>query len=164
MLLLVITIGKENFGIDISKVIEIVPIVKLEKIPKSPDYIAGYFNYRGEIIPVMDISYLVSNKPSKLLLSTRIIIMDYSDSLDKTYKIGFLAESLTETVTINSSELSVPGINLLDNSMKSGMILNEEQGMVYHLDLLKLLPLELINYIGQASEKLSLMSSNLVTT
>ncbi len=47
-------VGKENFGVPIDIVHEIVPMMEITAVPDSPTYIEGVINLRGKIIPVVD--------------------------------------------------------------------------------------------------------------
>ncbi|MRR07102.1 MAG: purine-binding chemotaxis protein CheW [Deltaproteobacteria bacterium] len=47
-------IGDEEFCLDILKVQEIIRLVEITRIPKSPDYVEGVINLRGNVIPIFD--------------------------------------------------------------------------------------------------------------
>ena len=48
-------IGKENFGVPIGMVREIVRMMEITAVPDSPAYVEGVINLRGKIIPVIDL-------------------------------------------------------------------------------------------------------------
>ncbi len=48
-------IGKENFGVPIAIVHEIVRMMEITVVPDAPSYIEGVINLRGKIIPVVDL-------------------------------------------------------------------------------------------------------------
>jgi len=52
---LTFTVGKEDYGIEIYHVTEIIGIQKITDVPDMPDYIKGVINLRGKVIPVMDV-------------------------------------------------------------------------------------------------------------
>lgn len=45
----------EEYGLEILKVHEIIGIMPITRIPRSPDYIRGVINLRGKVIPIMDL-------------------------------------------------------------------------------------------------------------
>ena len=47
-------LAKEEYGIEIIKVKEIIGVMTITKVPRTPDYIRGVINLRGKVIPVMD--------------------------------------------------------------------------------------------------------------
>ena len=51
-------LDNEEYGIGIIKIREIIKMMKIRSIPRTPDYIKGVINLRGEVIPVMDISFV----------------------------------------------------------------------------------------------------------
>ncbi|HKL27331.1 MAG TPA: chemotaxis protein CheW, partial [Desulfuromonadales bacterium] len=48
-------LGKEDFGIEIRHVTEIIGIQKITEVPDMPDFVRGVINLRGQVIPVMDV-------------------------------------------------------------------------------------------------------------
>ena len=52
---IVVKIGNEQYGIDISYVDNIVRMQKITRVPKAQAYFKGIINLRGEIVPVMSI-------------------------------------------------------------------------------------------------------------
>ncbi|RJP61399.1 MAG: purine-binding chemotaxis protein CheW, partial [Ignavibacteriales bacterium] len=48
-------IGKEEFGVDILKVQEIIKIISITKVPNSPHFVEGVINLRGRVIPIIDL-------------------------------------------------------------------------------------------------------------
>ena len=51
-------LGAEQYGIDISKIKEILAPINITHIPKTPDFVKGVINLRGSIIPVVDIQLM----------------------------------------------------------------------------------------------------------
>ena len=52
---IVVKIGSEQYGIDISYIDNIVRMQKITRVPTSQFYFKGVINLRGEVIPVMSI-------------------------------------------------------------------------------------------------------------
>src|SRR6201993_3381812 len=48
-------IGKEEFGVGVLKVREIMGIQDITAVPQTPDYLKGVINLRGKVIPVIDL-------------------------------------------------------------------------------------------------------------
>ncbi|NLP46828.1 MAG: chemotaxis protein CheW, partial [Epulopiscium sp.] len=51
----VVTLEREHFGIDIQQVETIIRMRDITRVPKSPFFIKGVINLRGDIIPVMSL-------------------------------------------------------------------------------------------------------------
>ena len=52
---IVVKIGNEQYGIDISYIDNIVRMQKITRVPKIQTYFKGVINLRGEIVPVMSV-------------------------------------------------------------------------------------------------------------
>ena len=52
MLLLLLRLGTDRYALDARQVVEVIPVIKLKRIPPAPAYVAGMFNYRGKPVPV----------------------------------------------------------------------------------------------------------------
>jgi len=139
MLLLLFEIGAGRYALDINQIIEIVPLVKLKKIPATPDFVAGLMNYRGEGTPVIDLNQLFESVPFEDALSTRIIIVKYPvpDKGDK--HLALIANNVTETVRTKLTKPPPTGV-LMDKSLYDGEVTPETSDMIQWFDFNKMLP------------------------
>ena len=133
------TCEKERYGIDVRQIIEVVSMVRFKKIPRSPDYIAGLFKYRGSIVPVIDLTELLAGSRSKPLLSTRIILVYCTGSDKELHILGLLAEKVTDTMMSSEADFHSPGIES-DDTPYLGTITTDTDGMIQLIDPMKLLP------------------------
>lgn len=141
MLFMQFTIGKDRYLLEARNIIEIVPYVNLKRIPKAPPYVAGLLNYRGDAIPVIDICYLMGDKPCELRLSSRIALVNHKNDAGESICIGLLMEHLTETVRFNEDDFSDSGVNLNDNSCLGKVIIDNDR-IVQWVDIRKVIPEE----------------------
>ena len=74
MLTLLFNLGKDTFAVDSARVVEVIPRINLKKLARSSAHIAGVFDYRGRIVPVVDLCRLICGTDCKESLSTRIIL------------------------------------------------------------------------------------------
>ena len=58
-------LGKEDYGIEIRFVTEIIGVQKITEVPDMPDFLKGVINLRGKVIPVMDVRtrFKLSERP-----------------------------------------------------------------------------------------------------
>ena len=98
MLVLLFYLGDVMYTIECQHVREIAPMVTLKELPRAPEFFVGFFNYRGMIVPVIDLGQLIHDSPCRKRLSTRIILVDYlkNDSTPAVY--GLIAERVTEAI------------------------------------------------------------------
>ena len=58
---LTFVLGKEEYGIEILKVREIIGLMDITTVPQTPEYMKGVINLRGKVIPVIDLRLEVFN-------------------------------------------------------------------------------------------------------
>ena len=139
MLFLLFHVGRERYCLEASKVIEVAPMVHFNTLPRVPAYVPGLVNYRGAVVPVIDLSAMLTGVMCRPLLSTRIILIDYV-SIDKTHHtLGLLAEHVTETISCREDAFQPPGIEIGDARFLSGVIFTEE-GMIQKVEVERILP------------------------
>lgn len=148
MLHLLFKLGKDRYLLNTSQITEVVPLVKLKKIPRSPVHVAGLMNYRGVIVPVVDLCALTMEKPCASKQSTRIIIVSYSFSENDQKLLGIIAEQVTETKNVTAHQFSSGGILLEDTEDKDNDG-EESDDMVQLFDLQRMVPKSEIEYLYQ---------------
>ena len=111
MLLLTFQADNQHFAINAGNVLEVIPIVKIRKLPGTPDFVRGVLNYRGTPVPVIDITLMLSGRPSAEHLSSRIILVKYPGNGESKNVLGVLAEHVTGTATRDAGEFAVSGID-----------------------------------------------------
>ena len=139
MLLLLFNIGKDRFGLEVNHIIEILPLVEFKIAPHTPEYVAGLFNYRGTIVPVIDLSMLISGTPSRPLLSTRIILVDYIRSDYNHHVLGLMAEYVTETIPCREEDFK-PSTIVSKTAQYIGDIIIHEDEMIQRIKIENILP------------------------
>jgi chemotaxis-related protein WspB len=71
VLMLLLHIGKDVYAVDCDRVVEVVPLVVLKEIPHAPPHVAGVFDYRGRIVPVVDLCVILARRRCAARLSSR---------------------------------------------------------------------------------------------
>lgn len=110
MLLIKFKIGGEYYALDTDDVIEIIPAITFRPVPGTPDFFLGLFDYRGQILPVIDICQLTIGISSVIRLSTRIILLNFPFK-DKKVILGLLAEDVTDVIDVEESSFQDTGIS-----------------------------------------------------
>lgn len=129
-LMLLFYIGNKRYALDAANVEEIIPLVKIEEITEDNEKLAGHINYRGRMIPVIDMARHLHGRPSRKMLSTRIMIMNPGD---KSEIFGIIAEKVTETQYVEDSSIEHPLLE--DPQQKLNGILLEKEGIVRNMKL-----------------------------
>jgi chemotaxis-related protein WspB len=110
MLFIFFKLGKDQYAMEASRVIEVVPCLPLRPQPGAPGYVAGIFNYHGVVVPVVDLGTLASGVPCQERLSTRIMLVEHTlkDGAKKT--LGLIAEAVTDAIEKEPSDFSAAGV------------------------------------------------------
>ncbi|MCT7981426.1 chemotaxis protein CheW [Laspinema sp. C5] len=138
MLMLLFYVGPDRYALGCSQVVEVIPLVELRKLYHAPEYMAGLFNYRGSIVPVLDLCHLIQGSGSGNCLSTRIILVNYQQKNQTSRLIGLMAERVTDTLNVPESQFNDEGIHL-ENAAYLGKIIMDEEGTIQQLRLDSLL-------------------------
>lgn len=138
MLLLLFSAGGPLYAMESKDVVEVIPRVSLRPAVNLPAYVAGLFNYRGAVVPVLDLCVLIHNRPSGQNLSSRIIMVTSGDGQGTDHCLGLLAEGVTDTISRRLDAFHDTGLSQASQPFLGGMTL-DERGMVQILHLRTLL-------------------------
>lgn len=142
MLYLLLHLGNDGYALDARRIVEVVPMVNLKPLPHAQDYVAGLFDYRGQLVPVIDLCQLACQRTCRAYQTTRIILVEYTNPAGATHTLGLLAEGVTETIKIKESDLQDGGIHLPEAPYLGGLS-KTTQGLIQLIDIGQLLPREL---------------------
>lgn len=144
-------IGKEQFGVDILMVQEIIRMAPITSIPDSPDFIEGVINLRGHIIPVIDLRKRLKLGPSaeENKNNTRILIVNFQDRVT-----GFIVDAVSEVLKIPKSFI-VPPPDIVVAGQKSQYIYGVcklDERLLILLDFSKILQVEEIKKLMEVQD------------
>ena len=115
---IVVKIGGEHYGIDISYIDNIVRMSKITRVPKAPSYYRGVINLRGEIVPIMNLRLKIGLDEIEYTKDTRIIII----KTENFGKIGLIVDAVKEVVALEEEQLEkLPYDNTEDNHFVSAV-------------------------------------------
>ena len=96
-------LGKEEFGVNILKVREIVRYQQIARVPQTSDFIAGIINLRGNIIPVIDLRKKVGLPEIEKDDKTRIIVFYVADKL-----VGMIVDRVEQVIRLRQDQIEPP--------------------------------------------------------
>ncbi|MEI8388386.1 MAG: chemotaxis protein CheW [bacterium] len=110
---IIFKLGSEEYAVPISCVQEIIMPQKATRIPKSPLYVEGVINLRGNIIPVIDgkKKFLLKDKQDNSLIDKRIMILEVESETT-----GLIVDNVNEVINLNISEIEPTPIDLAENA------------------------------------------------
>lgn len=101
---IVVKLGSEQYGIDISYVDNIIRMQKITRVPSAQHYFNGIINLRGEIVPVMSIRKKMGFEEDVVTNASRIIVLKIQDL----GKIGIMVDEVKEVVNLVNEEIEKP--------------------------------------------------------
>jgi chemotaxis-related protein WspB len=129
MMFLLFHLGNDRYALEARRIIEVLPLLELKRIPNAPRGVAGIFNYRGRPVPAIDLSELTLGEASGKHLSTRIIIINYPDESGKLHPLGLIAERATEIIRRDTGDFADPGLKFGD-APYLGPVSTDSQGVI----------------------------------
>lgn len=90
---------KEVFGLRILKVREIIGLMDITKVPRTPQYIRGVINLRGKVIPVIDLRRKFGMNAADDTDQTCIIVAELQLH-DSACQMGVLVDAVSEVLDI----------------------------------------------------------------
>jgi chemotaxis-related protein WspB len=148
MLVLYFAIGPQRCAIESRVVIEVTPRVQLAAAALAPAHVAGFFNFRGAIVPVIDLCRLFLERPCRDAFSTRIVVVRYPEANGCGRPLGLLAEGVVSTGKINPTKLKDAGL-AIPNAPFLGQVHAQEQAIVQFVRVEQLLTAELKSILFQ---------------
>jgi len=100
---LTFTVGKEDYGIEISHVTEIIGIQKITDVPDMPAYIKGVINLRGKVIPVMDVRLRFRMPEREYDDRTCTVVVNVNGT-----PVGLVVDTVKEVVDIPENQIELP--------------------------------------------------------
>lgn len=138
MLFVLFQLGNDRYALEAKRVVEVIPLLALKKIPQSPRGVAGIFVYRGRPVPALDLCELTFDRPAYERLSTRILVINCSEAGGPEQLLGLIAERATETIHRNREDFVDAGVKLAATPFL-GPVVMDEKGVIQLLHAQKLL-------------------------
>lgn len=93
-------LGEEEYAVDVAQVQEIVRLVSITPVPRSPDHVEGVINLRGRIVPVVDLALRLGLPKRERTSASRIVITQVGDRT-----VGMLVDAVSEVLRLPASQI-----------------------------------------------------------
>ena len=97
-------LSDEIFGVDISKVREVLDFTTVTKVPQTPEFMRGVINLRGSVVPVVDLRLKFGMTKTEKSVNTCIIIVEVNVDQETTI-LGCLADSVQEVMDLEPNQI-----------------------------------------------------------
>ena len=94
----------EDYGISLLKVREIIGMMPITSVPRTPDFVKGVINLRGKVIPVTDLRLRFGMPEIDYTDRTCIIVVEVAGQ-DTTLQMGIVVDAVTEVLPVKAEEI-----------------------------------------------------------
>jgi len=158
---LTFTLDSEEYGIGILKIKEIIGMMSITTIPRTPEFVKGVINLRGKVIPVVDLRLRFGMDTIEYTERTCIIVVEI-EGPSGTVMIGVVVDAVSEVLNIKGEDIEdTPTFGTRLNTDYILGMAKMEGGVKILLDIDQVLSNEELNLLEKA-ENSSLPISLLV--
>ncbi len=100
-------LGAENFGLEILKVQEIIGLMNITAVPRTPPFVRGVINLRGKVIPVIDLrlKFGMAAKQDNELTCVMVVQITMNGAL---VTMGVIVDQVSEVMEIKAEQVEPP--------------------------------------------------------
>ena len=97
---LTFVLAEEEYGLEILKVREIIGMMEITSVPRTPEYVKGVINLRGKVIPVVELRLKFGIEEAERTEETCIIVVDVGE-----VEMGIIVDKVSEVLNIKADEI-----------------------------------------------------------
>lgn len=97
-------LGKEEYGLELVRVREIIALMDITPVPLAPDYVRGVMNLRGRVIPVVDLRRKFGMAPTEDHDRKCIIVCDVRRN-EQPIQMSILVDAVSEVLHIRAQDI-----------------------------------------------------------
>ncbi len=132
-------LDREEYGVDVKLVQEIIRVAQVTPVPRAPEFIRGVINLRGRIIPVIDLKRKLGLGEFNEARASRVVVVKVRDRL-----IGLLVDGASQVLKVPVSviEAAPEEVVEIDANFIRG-VAKLESRLIILIDLIRVLAVEL---------------------
>jgi purine-binding chemotaxis protein CheW len=144
-------LSAEDYGISLLKVREIIGMMPITSVPRTPSFVKGVINLRGKVIPVTDLRLRFGIQEIEYTERTCIIVVEIR-AAESTVQMGIVVDAVTEVLPVRAEEIeSAPEFGAsVDTRYILGMA-NMEGAVKILLDIDRVLTSEDVDALVEAA-------------
>jgi purine-binding chemotaxis protein CheW len=142
-------LAKEEYGIEITRVREIILFGEITRIPQTPDYIKGLINLRSTVIPIVDLRLRFGLPEGEQTDDTRIMVVNVGGKM-----IGIIVDAVSEVLRVAHEQIAPPPptVATLGRDYLTGLVRLEDRLLIL-LDIDRLFAAEELADMERATGK-----------
>ncbi len=134
---LTFALGDEEYGLEILTVREIIQMMDITAVPRTPSQVKGVINLRGKVIPVVDLRLKMGMPEADRTEMTCVIIVNVGE-----VEVGIIVDKVSEVLDIAGDDIEAsPSFGRVNTDFILGMGKSNDRVTIL-LDISKLLSSE----------------------
>ena len=133
--IVVFTLEELNYALPVECVLKVIYSVEIRFLPKAPDIIMGIINYKGSIVPVINIRKRFGLKDHEIGLNDRLIIADTGKRI-----VAILVDAISGLKTLSGQEVKEAELFPFAEHLKG--VAKTDDGLILIYDLKNFLDLD----------------------
>ena len=131
-------LAQEEYGIEITRVREIILMGEITRVPQTPHFVKGLINLRSTVIPVIDLRARFGLTEADATDESRIMVVNVAGKT-----IGIVVDAVSEVLRVSSDQIAPPPPTVvsLGTEYLTGLVKLQKQ-LLLLLDIDKLLGTE----------------------
>ncbi len=105
---LTFALGKEEYGLEILKVREIIGYMEITAVPRTPAYVKGVINLRGQVISVVDLRAKFDMPAADRTEETCVIVVEIKGQNGRKLSTGIVVDRVSEVLNIAGEKIEEP--------------------------------------------------------
>lgn len=101
---LTFALGREEYGLEILKVREIIGYMEITAVPQVPMHVKGVINLRGQVIPVIDLRTQFGMEEVEVTEQTCIIVVEIAQGAQR-FNTGIVVDRVQEVLEIPGGDI-----------------------------------------------------------
>jgi purine-binding chemotaxis protein CheW len=129
--------NQEHFAVNVLQVTELLEMLPVTHVPRSPEFMRGVVNLRGAVVPVIDTRLKFGLAPIADTIDTCIVVMNINVD-QEVVKIGAIVDSVSEVIEIAADKIMpLPAVGKKERSHFIHGVIKLEEKFIMVLDVNK---------------------------
>jgi len=125
--------GRQQFGINVFKIKEVIQCPPLTQLPEAHSVVRGVANMRGMTIPILDLGMAIGRRPLDNLEESYVIVSEFNRKVQ-----GFLVRCVDRIINLNWEEIHPPPVSAGKNTYLTA-VTRVDDSMIEIIDVEKVL-------------------------
>lgn len=149
-------IAEDRYALSARSVVEIVPSIPLRRVVGAAEHVLGVFDYRGVVVPVVDLGVYLGHEACRDAYATRILVCDVEqdvaarhDTHNTESLVGVRAERVVRIEAIDPTQAGSHAAPPSAGRPALGRIVNDGEGLLQFVSVRELLAPEVLRTLRQ---------------